>query len=299
MVLNTRIIIIEEKRGRRRQVGWKGRGGWGVGWDEGGRKTERRENIYISYFWYGFNLVTLGYFNTFSCWEWAALHDLSFVGSSVTLETGGRDERGFFGGWGWSGSEPLHPPWLSLRHLSLALNHTVTFYLHVWPLDTAFLHAQEKASSSWTLPYSLMIVSSFFLSLVNQRGKIPWIQISKLMQNKTKQKRDYLAFGSCETLVGPRKSGQTIRLQDLETYSEVNVGCCPGGGAVALCMRSALSGPLGVKNDSVGAGSEDWLILSPPSLLSLCWSKSTAPRWQWTKPRRDRENRDRKRGQRI
>lgn len=138
----------------------------------------------------------------------------------------------------------------------------------------------------------------FFLSLVNQRGKkILWIQISKLMQ--TKKKRKLGRLGVEKLWLAPIK---LVRLSDCRSWKR-NLG----GECWLLSRRwrrfsvhvDRSVRPLGVKkNDSVGAGSEDWLILSP-SLLSLCWSKSTAPRWQWTKPRRDRENRDRKRGQRI
>lgn len=218
MVLNTRIIIIEEKRERRRHVGCKG--GWRVGWGKGRkeeRQKERREDIYMSYFWYGFNLVTLIqhiFMLRMSGLAW-------FVGSSVTLETGGRDERGFFGRR-QSGSEPHHPPWLSLRHLSLALNHTVTFYLHVWPLDTAFLHAEKKASSSWTLPYSLwfMIVSSFFIFGKSKRKKNP---LDTNIKTHAKKKEIIWHLGVVKLWLAPIT---LLRLSDCRSWKRKLGGEC-------------------------------------------------------------------------
>lgn len=143
-----------------------------------------------------------------------------FVASSVTLETGGRDERGFLGGDGVARSHTILR-WLSLRQLSLALNHTVTFYLHVWPLDTAFLHAQEKASSSWCLPYSLwfMIVSSF-LSLVNQRGQKSF---GYKYQNSCKKKEIIWHLGVVKLWLAPIT---LVRLSDCRSWKRKLGGEC-------------------------------------------------------------------------
>lgn len=163
------------------------------------------------------------------------------------------------------------------------------------------MHRRKQAAAELYPTPSDPWLFLLFLSLVNQRGKKSFGY--KYQSSCKTKKRDYLAFGSWETLVAPPppRLVTIIRLSDCRTWKIKLRGECwllsRRWRRCSVHEERSVRAPWREKNDSVGAGSEDWLILSP-SLLSLCWSKSMAPRWQWTKPRHDRENRDRKRGQR-
>lgn len=159
------------------------------------------------------------------------------------------------------------------------------------------MHRRKQAAAElYPTPSDSWLFLLLFLSLVNQRGQKSF---GYKYQNscKTKQRRLFDIFGSWETLVGPHNNGQTIRLG-----KELRGECWLLSRRWRRCSvheERSVRAPWREQKWFCRRRLRGLIDSFPPSLLSLCWSKSTAPRWQWTKPRRDRENRDRKRGQRI
>lgn len=142
--------------------------------------------------------------------------------SSVTLVTGGRDERVFFfclflffrGRTGRLGATSS-----SVIIIKASVIGTQS-YSDILPSRLATRHClppctgESKQQLNSTLLPLIYDCFFFVLSLVNQRGKRnPLDRNIKTHARSNRKKRDYLAFlflgGRCKTLVGPHNTGKT------------------------------------------------------------------------------------------